>query len=116
MFSEPITVTVNSVGKVMAKVSSKDTSSIYQNADASWKLTISHIESKDRIRSMARIDQRAIVADPLTSVNDYDTLSFYCVVDRPIYGFSTAQIEQLIAGFKTWLDNTAIDKLVGLES
>jgi len=26
------------------------------------------------------------------------------------------QCEQLIAGFKTWLDNTAVDKLYGQES
>lgn len=116
MFSEPITVTVNSVGKVMARISSKDLSSQYANADSSFKLAISHINSKGRVRSMARIDQRAIVADPLTSVNDYDTLSFYCVIDRPEVGFTTAQIEQLATGFKAWLDNTAIDKLIGLES
>jgi hypothetical protein len=116
MFSEPITVTVNSVGKVMARISSKELSSQYANADSSFKLAISHQLSKGRVRSMARIDQRAIVADPLTSVNDYETLSFYCVVERPEVGFTTAQIEQLIAGFKTWLDNTAIDKIIGLES
>jgi hypothetical protein len=65
---------------------------------------------------MGRIDQRKVVADPLTSVNDYETLSFYFVIDRPIYGFSSTEVEQLIAGLKTWLDNTAIDKLYGLES
>jgi predicted Zn-dependent peptidase len=56
------------------------------------------------------------VTDPLTSVNDYDTLSFYVVIDRPLYGFSSTEVEQIIAGLKTWLDNTAIDKLYGLES
>jgi hypothetical protein len=116
MFSEPITVTVNSVGKVMPRIQSKDLSSIYANADTSFKLTISHQLSKGRVRSMARIDQRAIVADPLTSVNDYETLSFYCVIERPEVGFTTAQIEQLVTGFKSWLDNTAVDKLVGLET
>jgi hypothetical protein len=65
---------------------------------------------------MARIDQRAVVADPLTSVNDYETLSFYCVIDRPNYGFTTAQIEQLVTGFQAWLTTGNVDKLVGLES
>lgn len=116
MFSDPQTVTVNAVAKVMPRVETKGNSSFYRIADESFKLTLSHTPTKDRTRSMARIDQRAVVADPLTAVNDYETLSFWCVIDRPNYGFTTAQIEQLIAGLKTWLDNTAIDKLVGLES
>jgi hypothetical protein len=116
MFTDPEVVTVNAVAKSMPRVSSKDNSSIYQLADGTFKLTLSHTPTKDRIRSMGRIDQRKVVADPLTSVNDYETLSFYFVIDRPIYGFSSTEVEQLVAGLKTWLDNTAIDKLYGLES
>jgi hypothetical protein len=116
MFSDPQTVTVNAVAKVMPRFLTDGMKSIYQIADETFKLTISHTVSNDRKRSMVRIDQRAIVADPLTLVNDYETLSFYCVIDRPLYGFTTAQVEQLIAGLKTWLDNTAIDKMIGSES
>jgi len=116
MFTDPQSVTVNAVAQSMPRVKTKDLSSVYQKGDQTFTLTISHTPAKDRIRSMARIDQRAIVADPLTAVNDYQTLSFYVVVDRPNYGFSMTQVEQLVAGFKTWLDNTAIDKLFGQES
>jgi hypothetical protein len=65
---------------------------------------------------MARLDQRAIVADPLTAVNDYETLSFYCVVDRPSYGFTQTQLEQLVTGFQAWLNTAAVDRLFGQES
>lgn len=116
MFADPQSVTVNSVAQSMPKVSSEGLKTSYSKSDGTYKLTISHTPTKDRVRSMARIDQRAIVADPLTAVNDYETLSFYVVIDRPIYGFTMTQVEQLIAGFKTWLDNTAIDKLYGQES
>jgi len=116
MFSDPQSVTVNSVAQSMPKISSKDTSSVYSKSDGSFKLTMSHTLSRDRVRSMARIDQRAVVSDPLTSVNDYETLSFYCVIDRPNYGFTTAQIEQLVTGFQAWLTTGNVDKLVGLES
>jgi hypothetical protein len=116
MFADPQTVTVATVAQVMPKISSKDTSSIYSKADGSFKVAISHTPSKDRTRSMARIDQRAVVADPLTSVNDYETLSFYCVIDRPNYGFSNTQIKDLVAGFQSWLTAGNVDKLIGLES
>jgi len=116
MFADPQVVTVNAVAQSMPKVSTTGLSSTYAKADGTFKFTISHSESKDRIRSMARIDQRAVVADPLTAVNDYETLSFYFVIDRPLYGFTQTQVDQLIAGVKTWLDTTASGKMFGRES
>jgi hypothetical protein len=116
MFADPQVVTVNAVAQSMARVLMQGTSAKYQKADGTFTLSISHTVAKDRIRSMARIDQRSVVADPLTSVNDYETLSFYFVIDRPTYGYTQTQLEQLIAGLKTWLDNTAIGKLYGQES
>jgi hypothetical protein len=116
MFADPQTVTVNAVAQVMPRVKVDGTSAIYQKSDLSFKLTLSHQLSNKRIRSMGRIDQRAIVADPLTAENDYETLSFYFVVDRPEVGFSSTQVDQLIAGLKTWLDTTASGKLYGQES
>lgn len=115
-FTDPQVVTINAVAKSMPRVKVDGLSAIYQLSDESVKLTLSHQKSNKRIRSMARIDQRAIVPDPLTSVNDFETLSFYVVVDRPEVGFTSAQVEQLIAGLKTWLDTTVIGKLYGQES
>jgi len=116
MFADPQTVTVNAVAKNMARFLVSGTKAEYQTPDEMFKLTISHTKNKDRVRSMVRVDQREIVTNPLDSTNDYDTLSFYFVIDRPVYGFTTAQVEQLAAGLKTWLDNTAIGKLLGSES
>jgi hypothetical protein len=116
MFADPQSVTVNSVAKSMPRVSSKDLSSTYSMVDGTFKLTISHNPTKDRIRSMVRIDQRAIVTNPLDSTNDYDTLSFYIVLDRPVYGFTTVQIEQLATGFLAWYTTGNVDKLIGTES
>jgi len=120
MFSDPQTVTVNSVAKVMARVLINGQSATYQTSDGLFKLTVSHQTSgsanNKRIRSMVRIDQKAIVPDPLTAVNDYETLGFYAVFDRPEVGFSSTDVNNLIAGLKTWLDSTAVGKLYGLES
>lgn len=116
MFTDPQTVTINAIAKVMPKVTSTGLKSEYSLADGTVKLTISHIESKDRIRTMVRVDVRAVVPDPLTSVNDFETLSTYTVIDRPIFGFSSAQVEQQIAGLATWLSPTNVAKLFGRES
>jgi len=116
-FTDPQSVTVNSVAQSMPRIKSDGTKTIYQKSDRSFTLTISHIDSKDgRVRSMARIDQLAVVTNPLDSTNDYDTLSAYLVIDRPGFGFSLAQVQQLVAGLQAYLDSTAVGKLYGHES
>ena len=117
MFTDPQSVTVNSVAQSMPRVSQKERSAVYMKGDQSFTLTISHQSAaKGHIRSIARIDQRAVVTNPLDSTNDYDTLTVYTVIDRPSYGFTTAQIEQLVTGFQAWLSTGNVDKLVGQES
>lgn len=117
MFADPQSVTVNAVAKSMPRVSVKDLSSVYSKDDQTFKLTISHQNTAGkRVRSQVRIDQRAIVADPLTAVNDYETLSFYFVIDRPEVGFSSTEVNYLVQGLVTWLDSTAVGKLFGLQS
>lgn len=117
MLSDPQVVTVNSVAKSMPRIQSTGTSAVYKMADETFTLSVSHTNAaNNRIRSLARIDQKAIVPDPLTSVNDYETLSVYLVVDRPLAGFTSTQVDQLITGFKTWLDSTMVGKLYGRES
>lgn len=120
-FADPQSVTVNSVAQSMPRIQILENGqkAIYQKSDGTYKLTISHKVSggqKTRINSMVRIDFLAVVPDPLTSVNDYETLSFWMVLDHPAAGFTQLQAEQLIAGMKTWLDTTAIGRLWGRES
>jgi hypothetical protein len=117
MFSDPISVTINSVAKSLPRQSTSGTSSTYGSADGVWKLLISHATQKNgRIRSMIRLDQLAVVSNPLDSTNDYDTLSVYTVIDRPAFGFTTAQVEQIAAGLFALLSAGNIDKIVGMES
>lgn len=117
MFSDPQSVTINSVAQSMPRVSQKDRSAVYMKGDQSYTLSISHsAAAQGHVRSLVRLDQRAVVTNPLDSTNDYDTMTFYCVLDRPTYGFTQAQAEQLVAGFQAWLTAGNVDKLWGQES
>jgi len=116
MLTDPQSITVNAVAQSMPKTESSGTSSVYEKADGTFRLKISHQTSKGRVRSLARFEQRAVVADPLTAVNDYETLVFYVNIDRPEVGFTSTQVQQLVAGFSTWLNGTMVDKLYGRES
>jgi hypothetical protein len=101
-FSDPQTITVNTVGKTLNRIKSDGYRSEYSEAGEEFKLTISHQESKSRTRRMIRIDQRVVAADPLTSVNEYKNLGVYLVIDEPEYGFSDAEIDYVVQALCDW--------------
>lgn len=117
MFTDPQSVTVNAVAKSMPKVESTGKQSTYISADGNFTMKISHqVVAGGRIRSLVRVDQRAVVADPLTAANDYETLSCYMVIERPEFGFSATEVNYLVAALEGWIDSTSVGKLFGLES
>ena len=120
--ADPQVITVNSVAKSMPKVEYGPRSATYSMADGTFALRISHQAAKkkgsgaNRTRSLAAFTQKAVVADPLTAVNDYDTVTAQFTIDRPEFGFTTTQIDQLVTGFKTWLSSGLLAQMLGGES
>lgn len=117
MFTDPQSITVNSVAQSLPRISSGATASTYKSGDEVWKLDISHQETKaGRTRRMARITQRVVAADPLTALNEYKEASVYVCVDEPEYGFSDTDLGYVTSALAAWLaagTNTA--KLLGSE-
>lgn len=116
MFADPLSITINAIAKSLARVSTNGTSSIYQTADGIIKLGISHQNTKDRVRSVVRVDEKKIATDPLTSEQDWATLTQYHVYDRPIVGFTLAEVQQLNTGLTGFVVDAVIAKIVGGES
>jgi hypothetical protein len=83
--------------------------------DETWKLTISHDVQGNKIRSLHRVDQKKVVADPLTAENDYQVQSTYFVTERPLFGFSSTEYSDQIAGHVALFDATTKGKLYGKE-
>lgn len=115
MFTDPQSVTIDSVAKSLPRVTTGETKSVYSYADKSYVLTISHQNTKSRARRMVRLDHRAIVADPLTAVNDYENLGVYIVIDEPEYGFSDGTVEDVVNGLIGFLTAANIAKVLGDE-
>lgn len=114
-FTDPQSVTIDGVAHSMPRVSSETSKSLYSEATEALKMTISHQEAKDRTRSMVRLDMRVVAADPLTAVNVYQTVGVYLVVDKPEFGFTIDNIDDIIQGFKTWLSTANVTKILGGE-
>jgi len=121
MFADPITVTIAGSAKSLPRVESNGKRSTYQNADSTVVLTISHSQTGRKaggqgVRTMCRVDEKLVVVDPLTTESDYDTVSVYVVAERPEFGVTSTQMNDLKAALFAFLDSTAFGKLFGLES
>lgn len=115
-FTDPQSITVNTVTKSMPRIKSDGTKSIYKTADEEFQFTISHQESKSRTRRMVRVDQRKVAADPLTSVNEYKTAGVYVVIDEPEYGFTDTELGYIVAALTAWLTAGNVAKVCASES
>jgi hypothetical protein len=116
-FTDPQTITVATVAQTMPRIETNGQKSVYQKADQTFTFTISHQNAPgNRVRSLTKFEEKAVVPDPLTSVNDYEHASIQLVIDRPLAGFSQTRIDQLVQGFKSWLTTTAVGQLYGRES
>jgi hypothetical protein len=116
MFSDPQSVTVNSVAKSMPRIKIGTTDATYRTADEEFQFRISHQTTKARTRRMVRLDQTKIAADPLTAVNTSQTAGIYLVVDEPKYGFSDSDLDYLVDALVAWLTAGNIAKLLGSET
>jgi len=114
-FSDPQTITVNTVEKTLNRIKSDGTRSEYSQDDEDYKMVLSHQESNDRTRRMIRIDQRKVAADPLTSVNEYKRLGVYLVIDEPEYGFSITEIDYVVQALSAWLTTANVTKICGTQ-
>lgn len=115
-FSDPQTVTINTVAKTLNRVKSEGMSAEYATDDEIFKMRLSHQEGRNRTRRMARIDQRVVAADPLTAANEYKTLGVYLVIDEPEYGFTDTEIDYVVQGLKGWLTTGNVTKLCTSQS
>jgi len=116
MFTDPQSVTVNSVAKSCPRISVGELNSTYKEATGEFQLRVSHQETSKRTRRMVRLDQKKVAADPLTAVNAYQTAGVYLVIDEPITGFSDTELGYLVTALKDWLTAGNIAKVCAGES
>lgn len=115
-FSDPQSVTINSVATSLPRVTVGNNECIYRSANETVQLRISHQSSKGRKRRMVRLDQTVIAADPLTAENAEQKAGIYLVVDEPTWGFSDTELDYLVDALVAWLTSGNIAKLLGGES
>ena len=105
MYSDPQTVGADS----LPRIGVSGNAGTFQKADGTVKLSIAHSKSKsNRIRSQVRVDSVKIVADPLvTGTNLRLSSSAYLVLDRPVNGYTVAELVTIITSLTGWLTATS---------
>lgn len=120
MFADPTSITIAAVAESFAAISRGDQKSTYRTADGELTLTISRSKngagSNPRRRYLVRIDQQKIAADPVSSDNADVSLSVYTVMDVPEWGFTTAQIDDVLQGLQSFLTTANSAKVLGDET
>jgi len=117
MLTDPQVLTVNSVAKSMPRVETNGRKSVYQTDDSLFSQTISHrTTSAGRVQSLYATEQRGLVTSPIDSSVDYDSVKINVTIDRPGYGFTVTQIQQLMAAIKANLTDSLVAQLFGQQS
>lgn len=103
------------------RVSTGDFKSIYETSDGLNVLTISTQESAaNRKRHLVRIDVSKLATDIYEeSKKQSVSTSVYLVVDRPVNGFTNAEVKKLVEGLVGLLSASTyslVGKLLGGES
>jgi hypothetical protein len=117
MFSDPQSVTVNSVAQSLPAVARGTDSSVYKKDDGSYKLTIGHQYKAERNRFTVRLDATKTAADPLVSANNrIYSASAYVVIDGPTVGYSNAELRDLALALAAYCTSANLLKVIGGET
>lgn len=120
MFTDPQSLTINTVATSLPRVSVGAYNGVYASADGAVKMTISHQNRKNGAESsLVRFDQKVVVNNPLTGLPSAQPITTYFVVQRPAnsVGVTDAQVGYLMSAALAWLSVSANQtKLLGLES
>lgn len=119
-FTDPLSLTIAGAPNSLPRVETSGRRSLYQKSDGLVSELISHenfrSQGKERVRSLVQVEQRAIVVDPLSSVNDYDFIQIQVKFNRPLVGFTATQLSDLWAALKAQVDAAFVAKIFGNES
>jgi hypothetical protein len=119
LFSDPQSITINTVANSLPRTSIDKSSSSYTKDDGNVKLVVGHVYGK-RNRRTARVDFRKTAPDPLfPAQNTPYSMSAYIVCDVPPVGFTVVEQKQIVDALVAWLSASSganVTKLLGGES
>lgn len=121
MFSDPISMTIESVVTPLPRIALKEGSAVYRTPDAASTLSISNQTSKGRTRTLLRLDQVIDATLRSTGGAVAPKSSVYLVVDQPskaVFDYTDSIPYSLaldLVGFLTASGGANLTKALGAE-
>jgi len=102
-FTDPQSITVNSVATSLPRVITGTTVGNFVSADAAKVLTLDPRSTSNRKRNVARLNTQRVVTDPLVSTLNTRVSSMVSLTaDRPLTGVTDAQIVEEFKELFAW--------------
>nr|QDH89264.1 MAG: hypothetical protein H2RhizoLitter491419_000002 [Leviviridae sp.] len=118
--SDPQSITINSIAHSLPRIGQDISSGLFRENDGTVTETVRHSQTKNRLRSNLRFDHHKIVTDPLVTANNIDVgTSVSIVFDRPLVGYTVAELKQVVDGVVAYLaasSGAVITKILGNEA
>jgi hypothetical protein len=119
LFSDPQTVTINTVANTLPRVSVGDRRASYVKDDETVTLSIAHAATnKGRVRRQVRLDLKKMASDPFIAGNQREvSCSIYLVIDEPDDAvFTNTELLNNSKGLLGWLSDANVTKVIAGES
>lgn len=116
--ADPQSITLGSAVS-LPRIHTGDMSAQYVAADGTASILVSHVVKSARKRSLVRADRKKVSANVLTDVKSEIAAVVNISIDRPVTGFTEAELIELVTGAFSWLTagtNANLKKVLGLES
>jgi hypothetical protein len=119
-FSDPLSITINSVATSFPRTVINGRSAEYATADGAYKLIISHtVDAKNNLKGeshLAKLTQRKLSTNPLVNLQEWVEASVWMVIKQPSSGYTDTELKYLIAALATsFMTAGNQDKILGNE-
>lgn len=118
MLAEPQSITTSAGAKTANRQLTGTSLGRFLASDGSTTLEVQTAPGQ-RIRTVARLVENKISPDPLTSVNQRVGQTIALTINRPMDGFTEAEVLATVKGFIGWLtagSDANLKKIIGGEN
>lgn len=119
MLADPQTITIDGIASTCGRFLTGTDLGRFSAPDQSVALEVQTSRS-GRVRTVARLRAQKVTSDPLVSTTNVmvsDTIAL--TINRPLEGYSDAEIEKQVTGFISWLTagtNANLKKIIAGEN
>jgi hypothetical protein len=116
--SDPQTVSIGTA-RTEARVITGERTATYAESSGASSLRVAHSLTKTRKRSLIQLTRFTVYTDPITDLKQELSASVNITIDRPMNGFTEAELLELLSGIATWgsaSTNANYKAVLGLQS